>query len=249
MEEKGILMRFYSVLLIFILSSFYTLAESNTAGPDSPVVVGVLKSANAKGVEVQTKDFLRKLQITEKTKIYYVSFLTEKKVMKAGYGVKAKQANGKLKSIHITLPVKNQKKANPDMFAMTTKELFKKADLDKSKEVSYVEFSSVIFRSDKHGPDNFVKVDKDKSGAFNLKEFEAKMAGVNWWRLSRKSASQWFKEADKNFDGKVAINEFNYIAQSAAHYKQQFAKADKDKSKNLNAEEVALYVKNSQNKF
>lgn len=249
MEGKGITMRFYSFFLICVLSSVSIWAESNTAGPNSPVVVGTLKFTNGKVVEVQTKDFLRKLQITDKTKIFYVSFLSKEKVMKPGYGVKAKQADGKLKSIHITLPINNHKKANPEMLKMTSKQLFAKADLDKSGEVSYVEFSSIIYRSDKHGPDTFGKVDKDKSGGFSLKEFEGKMAGVVWWRISRKSSSQWLKEADKNSNGKIALNEFNYIANSGSHYKEHFKRADKNKSNDLNAEEVADYVKSKQNSF
>ena len=238
------------LLSVFVLFSFSSLwAASNTSGPDSPVVVGVLKSVNGKHIEVQTKDFLRKLEITGKTKVFFVSFLNEEKKMKAGLGVKAKQAGGRLKSIHFTLPLQDKTASASEMMKLSTKELFQKADLDKSGEISYVEFSSVIFRSDKHGPDNFVKIDKDKSGAFNQKEFEAKMSGVVWWRLSRKPSAQWFKEADKNSDGKIELDEFNYIAQSGSHYKEHFKRADKDKSQALNAEEVTAYVKNYQSKF
>ena len=234
-------------LIIFSFPSLW--AASNTSGPDSPVVVGVLKSVNGKHIEVQTKDFLRKLEITYKTKVFFVSFLSAEKKIKAGLGVKAKQAGGKLKSIHFTLPVPDKDKSAAEMMKLTTKELFNKADLDKSGEISYVEFSSVIFKSDKHGPDTFVKIDKDKSGAFNLKEFETKMSGVVWWRLSRKTSAQWFREADKNSDGKIALNEFNYIAQSGSHYKEHFKRADKDNSQKLSVEEVANYVKNHQSRF
>lgn len=238
---------FLSIFLIFSVSSLWS--ASNTSGPDSPVVVGVLKSFKGKHIEVQTKGFLRKLEITDKTKVFFVSFLSVEKKMKAGYGVKAKQSGGKLKSIHFTLPVPESSKNGAEMIKLSTKELFKKADLDKSGEVSYVEFSTAIFQSDKHGPDNFVKVDKDKSGAFNLKEFEAKMAGVVWWRLSRKASSQWFKEADKNKNEKIELSEFNYIAQSASHYKEHFKRADKDKSQSLSPKEIDLYVNNTQSKF
>ena len=237
-----------ALVLIFILS-FSAFAASNTSGPDSPVVVGVVKAVNGKIVEVQTKDYLRKLEITEKTKVFFVSFLNVKKEMKPGYGVKAKQSGGKLKSIHITLPINDSIKNGEEMLRLSSKELFSKADLDKSGEVSYVEFSSTIFRSDKHGPDHFVKIDKDKSGGFNFKEFETKMTGVVWWRLSRKSTEQWFKEADKNSNSKIELDEFNYIAQSGSHYKDHFKRADKDKSGQLNSEEVAVYIKGSMSKF
>ena len=65
------------LLIIFCMSPLW--AESNTSGPDSAVVVGVLKSFSGNHIEVQTKGFLRKLEITDKTKVSYVSFLSVEK--------------------------------------------------------------------------------------------------------------------------------------------------------------------------
>jgi Ca2+-binding EF-hand superfamily protein len=191
---------------------------------------------------VQTKDFLRKLTIGQKSKIVFVSFLGTKEELKPGYSVKGKVDKEIIKSLHITLPVTQKLNISPEMYKMSVAELYKKSDMNEDGAVSYVEFSSVIYRSDKHGPDTFAKNDLDKSGTFDLKEFAAKLSSVVWWRLSRNTPEQWLKKADKNNDGKIGVEEFNTIADSGNHYKDRFRKWDKDKSGSLSLKEVSNYI-------
>ena len=233
-------------LAIFIFLSGLAHAEkkkSNSSGPDSPVVVGIIKTASGNRVEVQQGQYLRKLTLNKKSKVVFVSFLGAKEEFKAGYSVKAKVAQELINSIYITLPIGEVSRRTPDMSAMSALDLFKKADQNQDGEVCYRELSRVIHYSPKHGPDTFTKVDKDKSGTLDQTEFSAKLKSVDWWKLSQKSPLQWLAFCDKDKNGQLSPEEFAIIA-GEGHLESRFKRTDKDKSGAANLKELTAYISN-----
>ena len=218
-------------------------AQSNSKGPNSPVVVGYIKAIKGNILEVQTKGHLRKLIIGKKSKIVFVSFLGVKEEFKVGYPVKGKVSKEVINSLHITLPVSNFIERTPDMPKMSAAEIFKKSDLNQNGEISYVELSRTVYNSPKHGPDTFVKADKDQSGALNLAEFTEKLKRIDWWRISQKTPEQWLKTSDKDGNGSLSMKEFIPVNGGGGHIESRFKRIDKDKSGEANLKEVTAYIK------
>ena len=126
---------------------------------------------------------------------------------------------------------------------MTPAELHKMADTNSDGEVSYVEYATAIYRSPKHGPIGFGKSDRNKSGTLNLKEFESRLKGIKWYRISRKTPAQWHAEFDANSDGALNKEEFIAFLGSTAHIETFLKRADKDKSGGISVEELADFIK------
>ena len=116
------------------------------------------------------------------------------------------------------------------------------ADSNGDGELSYVEYATSIYRSPKHGPVGFSKSDKDKSGTLNLVEFEPKLAGIKWYRISRKTPAEWHAEFDADSNGALNKEEFIAFLGSTAHIDAFLKRADKEKSGGISVEELARFI-------
>jgi len=147
------------------------------------------------------------------------------------------------RSLWVTPPIpKETLKPTEKMLTMTPAELHKMADSNADGELSYVEYATAIYRSPKHGAVGFSKSDKDKSGTLNLKEFEPKLAGMKWFRISRKTPAAWHAEVDVDSDGVLSKKEFVTFLGSTAHLDTFFKRADKDRSGDLSVEDLAGFI-------
>ncbi len=97
-------------------------------------------------------------------------------------------------------------------------------------------------RSEKHGPDRFAKNDKNEDGSLDIAELAATLPEVDWWKFSRKSAAEWFKDTDKDGSGSLSVTEFADIA-GENHSEARFNHADQNKDGKLDAAETAAYIK------
>ncbi|MDE0866436.1 MAG: EF-hand domain-containing protein [Rubripirellula sp.] len=234
----------YSLLTLFLSAPLY--AQSNSKGPDSLVVVGVLKSAHADQFQVlQSGEYLRSLVISQKSQIQYVGMPDKADHHPVpGYGVKARvEKNGSIKSILFTQPIGETMPLGDKRLAMSERELLTEVDADQDGKVSYVEFSRFVYHSPKHGPDSFRKNDKDGDGMLNQKEFMQSLKDVAWWTLSRKTPAEWIASADNNNNEKLSLEEFKVICTSGNHIDNVFRRTDKDKSGDLSVMEAIAYIK------
>lgn len=237
----------YTITIAALCTTLCTplFAESNSKGPKSAVVVGTLKSSSDSGFQVLQKgDHLRDLKLTNKSKIHYIgmpSSADHKPTV--GYAVKAKvDKDGSIKSILFTQPVGKTSPLGNERLKMSAQALYAKVDADQNGGVDYVEFARAIYDSPKHGPDGFHKNDKDNSGMLDAKEFAKHLSTVAWWKLSRKTPTEWIKQADKDADGKLTVEEFKTICTSGNHIENVYRRTDKDKSGNLDAKETTAYI-------
>ena len=236
-----------SVAIAILFATTQVTAQSNSKGPDSPVVVGhvLVLERNIVVVRQSGEDLQRKLTVTKKTKVEFVGFRGIGEPADApqkGFGVKAKVSVGDvLKNIQYTPPIPANREI-ADRHRMTVGELFQQADLNHNEHVDYVEFSICIHRSEKHGPDHFPKLDKDGDDTLGIAEFKQALESVNWWRLSRKSPEQWMRNADN--DGNELLNrtEFAVVSQSGNHTEQIFKRTDKDRSGAISDSELEGYI-------
>jgi Ca2+-binding EF-hand superfamily protein len=242
--------RFIGFLIPVIVGCLLTpaFAESNSKGPNSPVVVGTLRGVDSSGTQfevLQDGDHTRKLYSDKKTQIYFIG-LPNKADHKptVGYGVKASsEKGGRLKSISFTPEIGEPKPLGAEKLAMSAAELFARVDRDDNSRVGYVEFSETIYYSAKHGPDSFRKADKDSDGELNQKEFAVAVGGVSWWKLSRHTPDEWYAKADKNKDDELDIKEFAVICTSGNHIDNIFRRADIDRSGRLSSKETTAYIR------
>jgi len=233
----------YSLLTHFLSTPLY--AQSNSKGPHSPIVVGVLKSADRNQFQVlQSGQNPRHLVLTQKSQIHYVGMPDKADHHPVpGYGVKAKvDKDGRIKSVLFTHPLGKLAPLSDARLSLSEQELLAKADADQDGNVSYVEFSRSIHHSPKHGPDSFRKNDKDGDGMLNQKEFNRSLQGVAWWTLSRKTPAEWIATADNNHNEKLTLDEFKVICTSGNHIDNVFRRADKDKSGDLSVKEATAYI-------
>ena len=234
----------YTLSIAAVCTSLF--AESNSKGPNSPVVVGTLKSSTDSGFQVlQEGDQLRDLKLTEKSNIHYVGIPTgADHIPTVGYGVAAKvEKDGSIKDILFTQPVGKTTPFDNERLTMSAEMLFAKADADHNGGVDYVEFARTIYHSPKHGPDGFRKADKNSDSVLDKAEFVEALSKVSWWKLSRKTPDVWFSQADKNGDGMLDIKEFAGISTSGNHIENIFKRTDRDESGSLNQSETAVYIR------
>lgn len=223
-------------------------AQSNSKGPDRPVVVGTLKSVDSSGSKFdvqQSGEYLRKLYVNSESKVYFVGLPTKgEQKPRAGMGVKATcEKDGRVKTISFTPPVGEPSMLDEKRLTMTESELLKEVDKDASNSISYVEFSKYIYNSPKHGPDSFRKADKDSDGVFDTDEFVEALSKVSWWKLSRKTPDEWFIQADSNRDRKIDVKEFSQICTSGNHIDNIFKRTDRDTSGQLSLRETVAYIR------
>ncbi len=230
--------------IIFIICFSFTSSIFAAQKKKGETLSGVVQSVEGNNITIKYRKKNRTFTINDKTKINYVSFLKVKKEIKTGFVVRAGvDSNGHCNTLWVTLPIPLEKlKPSAEMITMTPAELHKMSDSNGDDELSYVEFAKAIYRSAKHGPIGFAKSDKDNSGTLNLKEFESKLEGIKWWRISRKSAAEWHKQADANSDGVLSKEEFVTVLGSTAHLDVFVKRTDKDRSGDISVAEVASYI-------
>lgn len=125
---------------------------------------------------------------------------------------------------------------------LSADELFKIADENKDGKVTYMEYSTHIYQSLKHGPGKFrKKMDKDSDGVINLQEFRNSLNEFTWYRLSRKAAEEWFKEKDIDNNQSLDIKEAAGLFRIHGDLEPVFKKYDKDKSGGISVEEYKIH--------
>ena len=233
-------------LTLILVAFCLILAASEVAAQEKKgeTLHGVVESVDGNTITVNYRRKSRGVTLHDKTRIAYVSFLKAKKEIKPGFFVRAGvDSNGRCGQLWVTLPIpKENLKPSAKMLTMTPAELHKIADTNGDGELSYVEYATAIYRSPKHGPVGFRKADKDKSGTLNLKEFEPKLVGIKWYRISRKTPAEWHAEADANSDGVLSKKEFVTFLGSTAHLDTFFKRADKDRSGDLSFADLAGFI-------
>ena len=205
---------------------------------------GIVEAVDGNDITVNHRRESKTFTLHDKTKIAYVSFLKADEEIKPGFFVRAAvDSKGQCNQIWVTLPIPEEKlKPSAEMLKMTAAELHKMADSNGDGELSYVEYATAIYRSPKHGPIGFGKSDRNKSGTLNLKEFESRLKGIKWYRISRKTPAQWHAEFDADSDGALSKEEFVAFLGSPAHIAVFLKRADKDKSGGISVEELAGFI-------
>ncbi|MEM1295725.1 MAG: hypothetical protein AAGH89_10200, partial [Verrucomicrobiota bacterium] len=232
---------FLSVLLVHCPS----FGQSNSKGPNSPVVVGVIVdfSKDRDSVTIlQEGQYHREIPLGQKTKVSFVGMPKNARELTVGYVAKASLKGGNTKSLKVTLPVKELKSLGENRARYSIGQILEKADDDGDNEIDYVEMSRWIYHSGKHGPDHFEKADASKNGALDEAELENLLAKVTWWRLSRKTVEEWMSASDENGDGLLGEGEFTGINGGDGHIESRFRRADKSGDEKLSPEEVASYL-------
>ncbi len=234
-------------LTFFFVAICLTFASSGVAAQEKKgeTLHGVVESVDGNKITVNYRRKSRDFTLNDQAKIYYVSFLKAKEEIKPGFVIRAGvDSKGRCNQLWVTLPIPDENlKPSAKMLKMTPAELYQMADSNGDGELSYVEYATAIYRSPKHGPVGFMKSDKDKSGTLNLKEFEPKLLGIKWYRISRKTPAQWHAEADANSDGVLSKQEFVTFLGSTAHLDTFFKRADKDGSGDLSVADLAGFIK------
>ena len=224
-----------------------TLAVSEVAAQEKKgeILHGVVESVDGIRITVNHRRKSRPFTLNDETEIRYISFLKAKEEIKPGFFVRAGvDSKGQCNQLWVTLPIPEAKlKPSAKMLTMTPAELHKMADSNGDGELSYVEYATAIYRSPKHGPVGFGKSDRDKSGTLNPQEFESRLKGIKWYRISRKTPAQWHAEFDANSDGALNKEEFIAFLGSTAHIETFLKRADKDKSGGISVEELAGFIK------
>ena len=129
-----------------------------------------------------------------------------------------------------------------DRTKLSEDQILTKANENGDGGLDYVELSRWVHHSPKHGPDSFLKSDKNDDGLLDRAELTKLLAGVSWWKYSRKSSAEWFRQADANGDGSLDFKEFTIIAAGKNHAENVFKRTDKNKDKALDPKEVANYL-------
>ena len=234
-------------LTFIIVAICLTFAASRVAAQNKSgeTLHGFVESVDGNKITVNHRRKSRVFTINDQTKIHYVSFLKAKKEIKPGFVIRAGvDSKGRCNQLWVTLPIPEEKlKPSAKMLTMTPAELHKMADSNGDGEVSYVEYATAIYRSPKHGPVGFGKSDRDKSGTLNPQEFESRLKGIKWYRISRKTPVEWHAEFDANSDGALNKEEFIAFLGSTAHIETFLKRADKDKSGGISVEELAGFIK------
>ena len=237
-------MKYLYLLIFFIAGSVASLCKSNSSGPDSPVLYGeiIAVSDDRKTVTIlQSGSDKREITITKKTKLSFVGMGKKSKELKVGYWGKAKVKNGEAGSLKLTQPVGKLNPLGPERVSMDEKSIFTAVDENRDSGVDYVEMSRSIYHSPKHGPDKFEKYDVDANGLLDEEEFPVLLDQLTWWKFSRKSADNWFAQADTNRDGKLDEKEFGQTFDTGNHTENRFKRTDGDKSGFLDKPEVSEF--------
>lgn len=233
-----------SIIFYFFLSAVFSLAKSNSKGVNSPLAVGPIIAISADGKTLtilQGGDHKRVLMLSDRTELVFVGMPKFARRLAVGHGVKASVKGGSVKSVKVTLPIGEAASLGKDRTKLSVDQILTKANENGDGGLDYVELSRWVHHSPKHGPDSFLKSDKNDDGLLDRAELTKLLAGVSWWKYSRKSSAEWFRQADANGDGSLDFKEFTIIAAGKNHSENVFKRTDKNKDKALDPKEVAKY--------
>jgi Ca2+-binding EF-hand superfamily protein len=235
-----------TLLPFLTVALFLTIHSGELAAQDGrgDILSGIVEAVDGDQITVHHRKESKTFTIHDKTSIAYVSFLEAEEEIQPGFFVRAHvDARGRCGQFWVTLPIPEESlQPSAEMLAMTPEELFEMADSDGDEELSYVEYATAIYRSPKHGPVGFNKSDRDKSGTLSLKEFKPKIADIKWYRVSRKTPSEWHAEFDADSDGALSKKEFIAFLGSTAHIEVFLKRADQDGSGGISVEELAGFI-------
>ena len=235
-----------SIFSYLIVAICLTFAANELAAQEEKHVIlhGFVEAVDGNNITVNHRRRSKVFMINDQTKIQYVGFLDAAKEIKPGFVIRVGvDSKGLGQSLWVTLPIPEENlKPSAEMLTMTPAELHKMADSNGDGELSYVEYATAIYRSPKHGPVGFTKSDKDNSGTLNLAEFEPKIVGIKWYRISRKTPAEWHAESDANSDGVLSKQEFVTFLSSTAHLDTFLRRAYKDCSGDISVVEPADFI-------
>ena len=237
-------MKIHQALIIVATCLSFASSEIVAQEKKGETLHGVVESVDGNKITVNYRRKSRTFTLNDKTRITYVSFLKAKKEIKSGFVARAGvDAKGQCGQLWVTLPIpEDDLKPTAAMLKMTPAELHKMADRNGDGGLSYVEYANAIYRSPKHGPVGFMKSDRDKWGALNVKVFASKLEGIKWYRISRKTPAEFHADADADSDGVLSKQEFVTFLGSTAHLDTFFKKADQDRSGDISVVELSGYI-------
>ncbi|MEM8955851.1 MAG: hypothetical protein AAGD22_16975 [Verrucomicrobiota bacterium] len=232
--------------LLFLLACLSAAnAESNSKGPNSPIVVGkvIAVGDDEESVTIlQEGGYQRVIPIPEGTKVAFVGMPKKARELTVGYGAKASLKGNNTKYLKLTLPLEESAPLGPERTSMDEETIFSAADANGDRGIDYVEMSRSIYHSPKHGPDRFQGHDEDADGLLDENEFSNLLANVTWWKFSRQSPAEWFAQGDADGNGSLNQDEFGKTFDGGSHTATRFKRADSDKNGSLNETETAAYV-------
>ena len=239
--------KFTLTLSMAFITNLVTVNAAEKVKKSSEVVANILE-VHDDHLLVETskgKKGNKKILLDENSEIIYVGFDGQKEEMNKACTIRASVQGDIVKKMYLTPPIEKQfLDPTPEMLKMTMSELFQLADINKNGRICYVELTEKIkAHAPKHGATNFhKKLDLDKSGALNEQEFELAVVNSLWWRMSRKSPEEMFKNADKDNNQILSKEEFEVFRDVKAHLNALFSRADKDKSGGVDFNEAKIHV-------
>ena len=246
LQSCSLNMKIISCLVLSILFTAVTCsAKPNSKGADSPLAIGPITAISTDGKTLtilQGGEHKRDLVLSSRTELIFVGMPKSARRLAVGHGVKASVKGGSVRSVKVTLPIKQAASLGKDRTKLSVDQVLVKANENDDGGLDYVEMSRWIYHSPKHGPDSFLKADKNDDGLLDGSELTKLLAGVSWWKYSRKSSDEWFRQADANGNGVLDLKEFTSIAAGKNHAENVFKRTDKNKDKALDSKEVAKYV-------
>lgn len=223
---------------------------SNTKGPEAPVILGIITAVDGTMLTVRVpaieekQTIERKISLTGRTVLSYLDIPDRaRQTPTVGYHIKglAEEDRRLLKSAILSPAIGEPVRLGPERLTLSSEALFAKTDLDGNGTVSYGEFSRTIELSPKHGPNDFQAADRNKDSVLDAVEFLERLHSVTWWRLSRKTPKEFFVQSDRDGNGALSMKEFAEIG--AGHLDAVFPRFDRNKSGDLDEQEVADYIK------
>ena len=246
LQSCSLNMKIISCLVLSILFTAVTCsAKPNSKGADSPLAIGPITAISTDGKTLtilQGGEHKRDLVLSSRTELIFVGMPKSARRLAVGHGVKASVKGGSVRSVKVTLPIKQAASLGKDRTKLSVDQVLVRANENGDDGLDYVEMSRWIYHSPKHGPDSFLKADKNDDGLLDGSELTKLLAGVSWWKYSRKSSDEWFRQADANGNGVLDLKEFTSIAAGKNHAENVFKRTDKNKDKALDSKEVAKYV-------
>lgn len=211
-------------LVAFSVFAFASPARAADEKPEKNLQMGVVVKLDDESLTVRASKSEgpeRKLRITKETKFSFVGFKglgqnVDKPAV--GFAVKAHLGKDDVALSILFSPDFPPLKPITNRHKLTANELFAACDQNKDGRIDYVEYATNIFQSYKHLPDrwqNKSKLDSNGDDTLDLKEFTNSLNELAWWRLSRKTPQEWHREADKDKSGELNIEELKSVIGSA----------------------------------
>lgn len=249
-EATGWIVWMAACALHLLVSDSRVLSAEQSGGGKVLVIGQVVSFENDRLVVREGKGTERALRLTGESGIRFVGFRgigQPADSPQPGFGVKATVGDGDVvKGVLFTPPIPPLDEI-PDKHKLTTSELFHIADQNMNGRVDYVEYSARIFQSYKHLPDRFPKrLDADGDDTLDLQEFTDSLALLDWWRLSRMSADEWVRSADKDNSGELNHEEARTVTGGAhGKFDKLFDRLDRDHSGGISTTELEPFLESN----